>query len=126
MKLLYLILFLVFSGNPVFSQGNGWHMSQSGGEMPATGLIDNSSVLEVKVFPNPVSDRRVTIELKDQIIQEIRIVNIAGSVVYLKRFQVPVSRYEVILEDITNGVYLLRISASNNLSRTTKLMVRNL
>lgn len=86
---------------------------------------DNSSVLDVRVFPNPVNDKRFTVELKDQVIQEIRIVNIAGSVVYLKRFQVPVSRHQVMLENITNGVYMLRITASNNITRTTKLMVRN-
>lgn len=86
---------------------------------------DNSNVLDVKVFPNPVNDKRVTVELKDQVIQEIRIVNIAGSVVYLKRFQVPVSRHQVMLENISNGVYMLRITAPNNLTRTTKLMVRN-
>lgn len=125
MKLLYLILLLIFTVGPANAQGSDWRSSQAGGEMLTHAGNDNSSVLDVRVFPNPVNDKRFTVELKDQVIQEIRIVNIAGSVVYLKRFQVPVSRHQVMLENITNGVYMLRITASNNITRTTKLMVRN-
>lgn len=125
MKLLYLILLLIFTVGPANAQGSDWRSSQAGGEMLTPAGNDNSSVLDVRVFPNPVNDKRFTVELKDQVIQEIRIVNIAGSVVYLKRFQVPVSRHQVMLENITNGVYMLRITASNNITRTTKLMVRN-
>lgn len=125
MKLFYVILLLILAGSPVAAQSSGWHSSHSGGEMLSPGVNDNNSGLDVKVFPNPVNDKRVTVELRDQAIQEIRITNIAGSVVYLKRFQVPVSRHQVMFENISNGVYMLRITSSNNLARTTKLMVRN-
>lgn len=125
MKFKYLILFFVLAVGPLTSQSSGWHSFQPGGVVLMPAGNDNSNVLDVRVFPNPVNDKRVTVELKDQVIQEIRIVNIAGSVVYLKRFQVPVSRHQVMLENISNGVYMLRITAPNNLTRTTKLMVRN-
>jgi hypothetical protein len=80
------------------------------------------SALEVKVFPNPVHHKRFTVELFNQQIQEIRISNIAGIQVYYKKFTTPVSRYQVLLGNIPNGIYLLKITSPGS-SKTLKLLV---
>ncbi len=87
----------------------------------ASGESVNTS-MEVKVFPNPVHYKRFTVELSNQQVEEIRITNIAGTQVYLKKFTTPVSRYQVLLGNIPNGIYLLKITSSKN-SKTLKLLV---
>ncbi len=80
---------------------------------------------EVKVFPNPVHNRRFTVETGNALIREIRITNIAGSQIYLKKFSVPVQRFEITTDNIPDGVYLLRVSNSGNTAKTVKLLVSN-
>jgi hypothetical protein len=79
--------------------------------------------LEFKVFPNPVLHKRFTIDLSGNSISEIRISNIAGKLVYEKKFTLPVSRFEVLTENLPDGIYLLRINAGSNTSRTIKLLI---
>ncbi len=80
---------------------------------------------EVKVFPNPVHNRRFTVETGNALIREIRITNIAGSQIYLRKFSVPVQRFEITTENIPDGVYLLRVSNPGNTAKTVKLLVSN-
>jgi len=123
MKILLLILLSFLGLTGLNAQTSGWQSAGSNLLLPA--INENSSALEIKVFPNPVSDKRVNVELFSQSIQELRITNIAGSVIFNKRFQTSVTRYQVFLGDIPNGVYLLRVTSDGNLTRTTKLMIRN-
>jgi hypothetical protein len=93
------------------------------GEMSGTdGLIVQE---DLKVFPNPVLDKKFTVELYKYAISEIKISNIAGKQVYERKFTLPVNRYEVLTNDLPNGIYLLRISASNNTFRTIKLLINS-
>jgi hypothetical protein len=91
------------------------------GEIPES----NSSLVleEWRVFPNPVLHKKFTIDISDNFISEIRISNIAGKLVYEKKFTLPVSRFEVSTDNLPDGIYLLRINASNNSSRTIKLLI---
>lgn len=123
MRIVFAILVLFLCSSGLQGQTSGWNSAGSEALMPAGNELN--SALEIRVFPNPVQDRRVNIEMSDQAIQEIRITNIAGSVVFARRFQVPVTRHQIILENVPSGVYLLRIISDHNLTRTTKLMVRN-
>lgn len=123
MKFLLLILILFLGLNTVDAQTSGWQ--STGTEVLVPAGNENSGILEVRIFPNPVTDKRVNIELADQAIQELRITNIAGSVIYSKRFQAPVTKHQIVLENVPSGVYLLRVISENNLTRTSKLMVRN-
>lgn len=123
MKFLLLILVLFLGFNTLDAQTSGWQ--STGTEVLAPSGNEISSMLEVRIFPNPVTDRRVNIELTDQAIQELRITNIAGSVIFSKRFQAPVNKHQIVLENVPNGVYLIRVISESNLSRTSKLMVRN-
>lgn len=123
MKFLLLILILFLSFNTLDAQTSGWQ--STGTEVLAPSGNDFSGMFEVRIFPNPVTDKRVNIELTDQSIQELRITNIAGSVIFSKRFQTPVNKHQIVLENVPNGVYLIRVVSESNLSRTSKLMVRN-
>lgn len=80
---------------------------------------------EVKVFPNPVTDKRISIELTKHQISEIRLSNITGRVVYIKRLQTPIGRYQILLDDLPNGIYLLRVITSNNQVKTTRVLVQS-
>jgi hypothetical protein len=123
MKILLLILILFLGFSTIDAQTSGWQSTGAEALAPAGNEIN--SMLEVRIFPNPVTDKRVNIELADQSIQEIRITNIAGSVVYSKRFLAQVTKHQIVLENVPNGVYLMRVISDGNLSRTSKLMVRN-
>jgi hypothetical protein len=79
--------------------------------------------VEFKVFPNPVLHKKFTIDLSGNSISEIRISNIAGKLVYEKKFTFTVSRFEVFTDNLPDGIYLLRINAGNNTSRTVKLLI---
>jgi hypothetical protein len=78
---------------------------------------------EWRVFPNPVLHKKFTIDLSGNFISEIRISNIAGKQVYEKKFTLPVSQFEFSTDNLPDGIYLLRINASNNSSRTIKLLI---
>jgi hypothetical protein len=123
MKYLLLILILFLGFNSLDAQTSGWQ-STGTEDMAPTGN-DLNGIFEVRIFPNPVTDKRVNIELAGQSIQELRITNIAGSVIFSKRFTSQVSKHQIVLENVPNGVYLIRVISDNNLSKTSKLMVRN-
>ncbi len=78
---------------------------------------------DIRVFPNPVLQKRFTVETAGRTILEIRISNIAGIMVYDKKFMIPVSRFEAIIDQIPSGIYLLRISCDNHTSKTIKLLI---
>jgi hypothetical protein len=78
---------------------------------------------DFRVFPNPVVNRKFTIEFFRQSIAEIRISNIAGQMVYVKKFTLPVQRHEVLTGDFPDGIYLLRMTSDSGSSRTIKLLI---
>lgn len=119
--LLILLLFLGISG--LEAQPAAWEAGSTETLAPAGNEINN--LLDVKVYPNPIYDKRVNIELSDQAIQELRITNIAGTVIFQKKFQVPVTKHQIVFDNIASGIYLLRVTAANNMTKTSKLMVRN-
>jgi hypothetical protein len=123
MRILLLIFFSFLGLTGPNAQNSAWQAAGSNAWQPA--INETNGALDVKVFPNPVSDKRLNVELSDQSIQELRITNIAGSVIFSKKFKMPVARYQVFLSDVPNGVYLLRVTSDGNLTRTTKLMIRN-
>ena len=122
MKFFLSILFLCFGLSGLFAQTAGWSAGDPGTISPAIAEVNNG--FEVRIYPNPVIDKLLNIELTDQAIQELRITNIGGVVIFFKKFQIPVNRHQVLMDNVPNGVYLLRVTASGNQVRTLKLMVR--
>jgi hypothetical protein len=123
MRILLVILILFLGSTGLNAQSAGWASTGTEAISPAGNELNGA--LDVRVFPNPVYDKRVNIELSDQSIQELRITNIAGTVIFSRRFQVPVTKHQIVLENVPSGVYLLRVISDGNQSRTTKLMIRN-
>jgi hypothetical protein len=102
----------------------GQERSAAGGVVSAQAVTELPAVpTELKVFPNPVLQSKFTVETGPHLIREIRITNIAGVQVYLRKFPVPVQRFEVATGSIPNGVYLLRVSNTGNSAKTLKLVI---
>lgn len=114
LALLYFLLVPFIRGN---EKGNDSYAMKEGNE--------SFTSSELKVFPNPVQNRNFTIELSSDKIVEIRISNIAGSLVYRKTLPLPAFKFQVITENIPNGIYLLKVTSVNHFSRTIKLMINN-
>ncbi len=103
--------FYAEAGNIVFSESSSLQVGQNS--------------LEINVFPNPVQDKWFTIDLSDKNLKEIRISNIAGIQVYQRKFREPVKQFRMYAGDMPSGIYLLKISSEENLSKTVKLLINN-
>lgn len=114
--LLILFFILLLSGFSQYLQANSpvWGSQLSD---------ENNFSLELKVYPNPCTDGKVTIELNNQEISEVRLTNITGKEVFLKKFQLAENKKEIQLNDIPNGLYIIRIITSNQKQVMKKLMV---
>jgi len=87
-------------------------------------LIDeNNLASQLKVYPNPCIDGKVTVEFDILEISEIRLTNIAGKEVFLKKFQFAENKKLIQLNDIPNGIYILKITTSDQKMVVKKLMV---
>lgn len=78
---------------------------------------------EFKIYPNPCKTNKVTLSFETKEISEIRLTNITGKQVLLKKYQLPVHRIQLQLNDIPNGIYLVQAKTSNNKVVVKKLMV---
>jgi len=78
---------------------------------------------EFRVYPNPVTSQKFTIESANKLLTEIRISNIAGKPVFHKKLNPAVTRLEVMTNELPAGIYLLNIKAADNTSKTVKLLV---
>ncbi|HAX95100.1 MAG TPA: hypothetical protein DCY35_01045 [Prolixibacteraceae bacterium] len=125
MRILLLIWVLLVGLTDLSAQNAGWTGSEQPAEINAALIQDVNAMPGIKVFPNPVTDKWFTVEVSDQNIQEIRLTNIAGTAVYIRKFQGMVNRHRVALENIPSGIYLLRVTTDTNQARTTKLLVKN-
>ncbi len=85
--------------------------------------IENAPVQELKVYPNPVDNKRVTLEVSSDEIAEIRLVNIMGKELIARNLDFPVSKYLLTLENIPNGIYFVRVKTSKNKIVVKKLVV---
>ncbi len=89
----------------------------------APGVENPVTAFDVKVFPNPVVNKRFTVETNTWAIQEIRILNIAGVEVLVKKMDTPINRVQIFTGTIPRGIYLLKISAGNQATKTLKLLI---
>lgn len=85
----------------------------------------NSNAVDVKLYPNPVKNQKVTVEFNKLEIKEIKINNIAGKEVFNQKFDYPENKKTVRLNEVPNGVYLIRIKTSNDQVLVKKLIVAN-
>jgi hypothetical protein len=79
--------------------------------------------MELRVFPNPSTDGKITVELNNQEISEIRLTNITGKEVFLKKFQFAENKKQIHLNDIPSGLYIIKIITSDQKQVVKKLMI---
>lgn len=79
--------------------------------------------VDLKVYPNPCTGQKLTIETGNEELTEIRISNITGKVILLKRVIVPLNKIEISLDNTPNGIYLIQAKTSSNKLVAKKLIV---
>lgn len=119
MKQFILLILLAALSIPGFSQGisetNGNHsfFIQDAKERP----------VEAKIYPNPCKQEIITVELSEKEISEIRMTNIAGKEVQVRVFQIPENKKQIQLNDVANGIYLMKIQTSDRQTVVRKIIV---
>lgn len=114
--LIFIIATLTLSG---FSQNST--VSSSG--LNNINFEENNTSSELKIYPNPCTDNKLTIEFNYQEISEIRLTSITGKEVFLKKFQFAENKKQILLNDIPNGIYIVKITTSDQKMIVKKLMV---
>jgi hypothetical protein len=84
---------------------------------------EKSVASDVKIYPNPCKEDKVTIEFNNQEISEIRLTNIIGKEVLLKQFQFFENKKQIELTEIPNGIYLMQIKTTEGEFVVKKLMI---
>jgi hypothetical protein len=74
------------------------------------------------VYPNPVTDGYVILKTEADI-KRIEIVSIVGQIIYTKELE-PTSSVRLNLDQIQSGIYLMRVSYTNNTSNTQRIWVK--
>lgn len=92
------------------------------------GLQNNPRQVETKekellIYPNPTETGRVTLEMNSGEIAEIRLINITGKEVILHRLDYGISKYVLLLDNIPNGIYFVRVQSTDNKTLVQKLVV---
>jgi hypothetical protein len=113
MKHLYLVLFFACFSSLAMAQNNSLAMA-NGRAQASSGEIQ-----DFKLFPNPVTDGRITIETRNNAPKNILIFDVFGTQVMQQKL---VGR-ELNLSRLDKGVYILRVF-ENNKSATRKLIIR--
>lgn len=110
----YILLILLFALSlPVLAQKN-WDNAINEKEQLES---------ELKVYPNPCRNSKVTVDFHSKEISEIRLTNITGKQVLLKKYNFGTHKTQVSLNDIPNGIYLIQIKTLDNTMVVKKLMV---
>lgn len=78
---------------------------------------------ELRVYPNPCKTGKVTLEMADSEIHDIRLINITGKEVLHKLIAPGTTKYLLELHDIPDGIYFLRIITANKEVFVKKLIV---
>ena len=78
---------------------------------------------ELKIYPNPCKDKKVTLEFNSDLLSEIRLINILGKEILIKRIEIPVNRIQIELTDVPNGIYMVQVKTSEDRIVVKKLLV---
>ena len=84
------------------------------------------SPYDLRVYPNPCKTGVVTLEMEENAIAEIHLINIAGKEVLQQKTTFETGKYQLKLDQVPNGIYLLRVRTSDNKIVIKKLIVSSL
>ncbi len=90
------------------------------------GVDEVSSINNVKLYPNPVKDVLTITNIQNVDLKTVEIYNILGSLVLEVNFKDLSfnNSFRLDLSDLNKGVYLTKLIASNNHSKTQKLLIK--
>jgi hypothetical protein len=80
-------------------------------------------VREIELYPNPITDGRLTITSSESI-QSVQILNITGKIVFNQEFQPNTTTVDLTLDKLEKGIYLVRIGFIGKETHTEKVMVK--
>ena len=109
------ILISIFS----YSQNNNGNSSSWDNPF----LIETQSTPELKIYPNPCKTNKVTLDFNSLKIAEIQLTSITGKQVFYKKFQFAENKKQLQLDDIQNGMYLLKVKSPDNKVVVKKFIV---
>ncbi len=92
------------------------------GQQDNRGAVD-SSLNELRVYPNPSETGQVTLEMNTGEISEIRLINIAGKEVVYRKIDFGTPKYVLPLNNLPNGIYFIRVKSVENKTVVKKLIV---
>lgn len=78
---------------------------------------------ELILYPNPTETGRITLEMNNEEILEIRLINITGKEVLLRKMEFGTPKYLLSLENIPNGIYFVRVKTTEDKIVVKKLVV---
>ena len=119
MKHLIVILFLTIAGFTTFAQ------SKTALDLSVNkNLVEpGTAKIELKVFPNPTKSQKVTIQMPSDEISEIQLMSIVGKEVIQKKLESGIHLYELNLQGIPDGVYLIQVKTPENKAVVKKLLI---
>ncbi|MCY1721432.1 T9SS type A sorting domain-containing protein [Prolixibacteraceae bacterium Z1-6] len=108
--LLIILLLLIY---PAFAQ-TSWDES----------IYEKSKIeTELQIYPNPCKNSKVTVDFKSHNIVSIKLTNITGKQVLFEEYEIPINKTQLLLNDIPNGVYIMQVITSNQISVVKKLII---
>ena len=122
MKKLILLFIVFITGSATFGQ------SFVREKLAASENVKNLTSLQgadLNVFPNPVTGNHFQVISEVNPVNELKLLNITGKLVYQKILNQPLSKFEVELPVVPDGVYLLTVKQTDNTLRTIKLLIRS-
>ncbi|MDD4108310.1 MAG: T9SS type A sorting domain-containing protein [Prolixibacteraceae bacterium] len=109
----------------------GFFILSGSAQKPAGSNISDSTLnieyqtdkYEVKVYPNPAESGRVTIDMNNYELFEIRMIDIGGKEILLKKIAPGTSKTVLTINEIPNGIYFIKIKTTENKIYVKKLVV---
>ena len=114
-----MIFFLFISLSAACFAGRG---AEYGVEQDSPYRKDSNRV-ELNIYPNPTETGRITIEMSSGKIAEIKLVNIAGKEIISQKMESGISKYQLALENVPNGIYFIRVQSPEDKIFVKKLIV---
>ncbi len=78
---------------------------------------------DVEIFPNPVTEGRVTITSSESILS-VQVLNITGKMVLNQDYQPNTNSVVLELDKMEKGIYLVRIVFPGKVTHTEKIMIK--
>lgn len=84
---------------------------------------DQISEMYVSIYPNPLTEDRLTIEA-NKVITEIIILDIVGKTIYREKFESGFTYTTVNFKDFSKGLYILKIAFEGKKFHTEKILYK--